>query len=400
MKGDGRQGARAPLALAGATVLLAPAAAVLAFVLAAAPAGAGTPISAVVERPDLAARAFELINGYRASLGLPRLAWDDRLAAAAAWHAAWIASLCRFERADEGDVQGVRLADGCALPHRDYLGRSPGQRAAAFGFPYAWAVGENIAASSVGPEDALVQWRNSPGHDANQRRPDYALLGVGTACSRYQDDVFGTREICIYVADFALSVTGDGTSGAAPGQAPVAGPRAVAPSGGGGPAAGTRAGAVATADPCAGREAAPRPAAVATYVVQAGDTLAGLAARFLGDPSRYCDLAAWNGIGAPYLLRVGQELVVPAASGEGAGQEAASAGHEGGRQEQGETATGYEAAHSVEGEGIVEAGAAPGGDGAGEVTAVPVRARQEGKPHPVVAFFQKVGRFLKGLWPW
>jgi len=45
-------------------------------------------ITGVIEpRPDLAQRTFALVNSYRASLGLPVLARDERLAAAAAWFA-------------------------------------------------------------------------------------------------------------------------------------------------------------------------------------------------------------------------------------------------------------------------------------------------------------------------
>lgn len=358
----------------------------------------------VMERPDLARRTFDLINGYRASLGLAQLAWDGRLAAAAAWHAAWVASRCRYERVDSDGVKQLRLADGCTLPHQDYLGRWAGERAVAFGFPYAWAVGENIAGGSEGPEGALAQWQRSPGHDANQRRPDYALLGVGVACSVYRDDTFAPPDLCIYVADFALAVD----QGAAPGGGGSPRPAPRVPTGGdaaggGGGAAGPAPGGTArpAKEPCAGKEAAPLPAEVTTYVVQPGDTLAGIAARFLGDASRYCDIAAWNGIGAPYLLRVGQELKVPAPPGDGGGAGAGPSPSGGGAPEAGGGGEGP----AVDGGGAVAAPPAPqiGAMEEGALAPAPdlvVPPQPKEGRHPLVAFVERVGRWLKGLWPW
>lgn len=49
-----------------------------------------------------------------------------------------------------------------------------------------------------------------------------------------------------------------------------------------------------------------------TYTVKAGDTLSAIAARELGDSSRWTDIADLNGIRDPRKLRVGQVLKLPA----------------------------------------------------------------------------------------
>jgi nucleoid-associated protein YgaU len=45
-----------------------------------------------------------------------------------------------------------------------------------------------------------------------------------------------------------------------------------------------------------------------TYIVQAGDTLWAIAKRFLGDGSRYRELARRNGISNPDLIYPGQVI--------------------------------------------------------------------------------------------
>lgn len=64
----------------------------------------------------------------------------------------------------------------------------------------------------------------------------------------------------------------------------------------------------------------PRPAAATngqtavTYVVKQGETLSGLAARFLGNSSRWPDLVARNPGVTPQNLKAGQTLAIPAAA--------------------------------------------------------------------------------------
>lgn len=52
----------------------------------------------------------------------------------------------------------------------------------------------------------------------------------------------------------------------------------------------------------------------AQYVVEAGDTLSGIAKKTLGDGNRWQEIATLNQIVAPYRLRVGQELRLPSSN--------------------------------------------------------------------------------------
>lgn len=47
------------------------------------------------------------------------------------------------------------------------------------------------------------------------------------------------------------------------------------------------------------------------YTVKAGDTLASIARQFLGNSLRYPELAAYNRITNPNLIRVGQTISIP-----------------------------------------------------------------------------------------
>jgi uncharacterized protein YkwD/LysM repeat protein len=367
-------------------------------------------VTVVTEEPQLARQVFSLVNSYRVSLGLSSLVWDESLAAAAAWHARWLASRCSFVEEVDGDVYRLRFADGCRLVHHDGLGRGPGERAAAFGFPRPWAVGENIASSwGRDPAAALRQWQESPGHDANQRRPDYALAGAGTVCIHYTGSVFVLQRpsFCFYVINFALGEE-QGTGGvgqpqptptpnrASSGPTYAPGPTARAGSGGGVAQGGT------AGDPCVGRKVASAPEEMVIYRVAPGDTLAALAARFLGDPQRYCDLAAWNDIRAPYWLQVGQELKVPASAGGDVRSEAAQdEGQQreaGAREETGEETPASEEVTLPE-EGHGSDVLAVGGAEDGQKRTAEVAREKEDSGHPVLSFIGRLLRRLRELWP-
>jgi hypothetical protein len=138
------------------------------------------------------------------------------------------------------------------------------------------------------------------------------------------------------------------------------------------------------------------------YRVAPGDTLAALAARFLGDPQRYCDLAAWNDIRAPYWLQVGQELKVPASAGGDVRSEAAQdEGQQreaGAREETGEeTPTSEEVTLPEEAHGSDVL--AVGGAEDGQATATEVAREKEGGGHPVLSFIGRLLRRLRELWP-
>lgn len=47
------------------------------------------------------------------------------------------------------------------------------------------------------------------------------------------------------------------------------------------------------------------------YTIQAGDTLAGIARKFLGNALRYRELAALNNIANPNIITIGQVLKIP-----------------------------------------------------------------------------------------
>lgn len=48
-----------------------------------------------------------------------------------------------------------------------------------------------------------------------------------------------------------------------------------------------------------------------TYIVKSGDTLSKLAKTFYGDASQYPRIAQANGIIAPYVILIGQRLLIP-----------------------------------------------------------------------------------------
>lgn len=50
-----------------------------------------------------------------------------------------------------------------------------------------------------------------------------------------------------------------------------------------------------------------------TYTVQAGDNLSKISKRFYGDANEYMKIAQANNLEDPDKIKVGQELIIPAA---------------------------------------------------------------------------------------
>jgi LysM repeat protein len=78
-----------------------------------------------------------------------------------------------------------------------------------------------------------------------------------------------------------------------------------------GPAAAAQARATAVQASTATSGTPAAPASSKTYTVKSGDTLSGIAAKLLGDPNRWHDIANLNGIRDPRTLQVGQVLRLP-----------------------------------------------------------------------------------------
>ncbi len=68
-------------------------------------------------------------------------------------------------------------------------------------------------------------------------------------------------------------------------------------------------------DPEAGDQQPPAPpqeSTAAVYIVKRGDCLWNIAYKFYGTGRYFGDIAAANGIKAPYYIYNGQELIIPA----------------------------------------------------------------------------------------
>jgi uncharacterized protein YkwD/stress response protein SCP2 len=138
-----------------------------------------TALWAVPLTPDGLARTtaevVDLTNRQRTRTGLPPLAVDTRLAAAAQAHSA-------------------DMVDRDFYSHTDPDGGKPWDRAAAAGAGRR-TVGENIACGQRSPADVVEGWMNSPGHRANILKADFTHIGVGLAgggrAGTYWTQLFG-----------------------------------------------------------------------------------------------------------------------------------------------------------------------------------------------------------------
>jgi uncharacterized protein YkwD len=110
--------------------------------------------------PDAEEWAFvELVNAYRAQLGLGPLTLNYELGAAAEYHSVDMAMNNYFGHyALDGTDAGTNI-----------------QNFGYTGFPYA----ENIAAGMATAQEVLIGWQNSPEHNATMTNPQYTEIGIG-----------------------------------------------------------------------------------------------------------------------------------------------------------------------------------------------------------------------------
>lgn len=100
----------------------------------------------------------KLINAERNAAGLPSLTWSDRLATAAATHAADLVARGYFS-------------------HVAPDGNTPADRVRVTGYS-ACLVAENIAQGQADAAAVTQGWMNSPGHRANNLRRDATEIGA------------------------------------------------------------------------------------------------------------------------------------------------------------------------------------------------------------------------------
>lgn len=104
-----------------------------------------------------------LINAHRQTNGLPALQLSNTLNSAAAW-------------------KSQHMADNSYFAHDDTpIGRTWIQRIRDCGYDYNTWIGENIAAGNETAAATFLQWRNSPGHNANMLSTNYTVIGIGRA---------------------------------------------------------------------------------------------------------------------------------------------------------------------------------------------------------------------------
>ncbi|MFD4554291.1 CAP domain-containing protein [Streptomyces sp. NPDC058469] len=108
-----------------------------------------------------AEKVAALTNAERARAGLPALAVDPLLAAAAQAHSSDMVARAFYS-------------------HTSPDGSQPWDRAAAAGSRRR-TIGENIACGQRSAAEVVEGWMNSPGHRANILKPDFTHIGIGFA---------------------------------------------------------------------------------------------------------------------------------------------------------------------------------------------------------------------------
>ena len=120
--------------------------------------------------------AFAALNAYRQANGLSLLIYSKTL-----------------ERAADAMAADLMARDFFA--HIDPDGADPGDRALDAGFCHGF-IGENLATGFFDAPSVMQAWKDSPGHDTNMLRDDYAYVGIGV----YRTATQGA----VWVQEFAL----------------------------------------------------------------------------------------------------------------------------------------------------------------------------------------------------
>ncbi|WP_374687284.1 LysM peptidoglycan-binding domain-containing protein [Promineifilum sp.] len=202
---------------------------------------------------------LQLVNQVRAEYGLPPLAHNSALAAAAQGHANFISSA------------GV-------YSHYGVNGSTWQDRAEAAGYP-GWA-GENlVGGTSLTPQQGVTWWRNSATHFSNMLNPRWTEAGVGLSVGNGQN--------------FYVMVFGTQNEGPPPReeQQVVDVPFIVAPI----------------------QLAAPNPDGSIVHTVLEGHTFWAIAARY---EVSLADLYLFNGLTADSVLNPGDKLTIRLADGQ------------------------------------------------------------------------------------
>lgn len=108
---------------------------------------------------SFAAEVISLVNVQRANVGQGALSSQSQLTQAAQKHS-------------------IDMGCNLFMSHTGSDGSSPGQRIAAFGYPYAWW-GENVAAGQSTPAAVVDAWMNSQPHRENILSPNFTEIGIG-----------------------------------------------------------------------------------------------------------------------------------------------------------------------------------------------------------------------------
>lgn len=105
-----------------------------------------------------------MINLHREQHAAGPLTLSGPLVAAAKWMSADLA-----------------IRTPAVFSHTDSVGRDSGVRLCVLGYCLNTWTGENIAAGNADAAATFVQWRDSPGHNANMLRPEFKVIGIGRA---------------------------------------------------------------------------------------------------------------------------------------------------------------------------------------------------------------------------